>query len=100
MAINEEDRLALRVALTDTIGGRETRVLMKALPPVDYDELATKADLDNTRIQIDAELKTLRAETQTEFAAIRTDMASQLRILVMTHIASVIGVAAAVATLS
>jgi hypothetical protein len=113
MAITEDDRLALRTKLNETLGEREARVLMKALPPVDYDQLATKTDLETYRVAFDAEFKTARAEmrsgfaevanefasVRTDMAGIRTDMASQLRVLVMTHIASVVAVAIAVATL-
>jgi hypothetical protein len=132
MAMTEDDRLALRNALTDTIGERETRVLMEAVPPVDYDQLATKTDLGLLRrdldaqfvqveaqfvqvdsrfaqvnaqfAQVDAEIKTLRADLTTEmrtgFADVRTEMASQLRVTVLTHVGSMIGLTALIAGLT
>jgi septal ring factor EnvC (AmiA/AmiB activator) len=153
MAMTEDDRLALRARLTITLGEREARVLMEALPPVDYDKIATRDDLETQRLvlqadtrelrtdmnaqfervdarfdrvdaqfaqvdaqfdrvdaqfgqvdaqfaKVDAEFKALRADMATEFAGVRTEMASQLRITVLTHLGSMIGLAALMAALT
>ncbi len=122
MATTEDDRLALRSALTETIGEREARVLMEALPPVDYDRLATRDDLDRQdlltkaefnaqRAETAAEFSAVRAEMATEFAAVRSEMttgfarldkalAAQLRVTVLTHVGSMIGFTALIAGLT
>ena len=46
MSVTEAQRLALRTSLVAVIGEPATDVLMEAMPPIDYDSLATKADLE------------------------------------------------------
>jgi hypothetical protein len=50
MAVNEQDRLALRSMLNEVLGEREASVLMDCVPPVDYEQLATRADLETQRL--------------------------------------------------
>jgi hypothetical protein len=77
---------------------------MEAMPPIDYDNLATKADIDARFAMVDArfvalsaelrgEMATLGGNLRTEMAALRNEMASQSRLLVGTHIASMLGFA-------
>ncbi|MCH7789942.1 MAG: hypothetical protein IH940_10955 [Acidobacteria bacterium] len=136
MAITEDDRLALRNALAGTIGERETRVLMESLPPMDYDQIATKSDLETQRMLLSSDIRELRTDMNAELSAVRTDMnaqfsavdaqfaqvnarftavdaqfamlrgdidsklASQLRITVLTHVGSMIGLAGLVVALT
>ncbi len=78
MAITEDDRLALRNALAGTIGERETRVLMESLPPMDYDQIATKSDLETQRMLLSSDIRELRTDMNAELSAVRTDMNAQI----------------------
>lgn len=80
MPISENDRLDLRQALADVLGSeRLAEVAMEALPPLDYDQLATKADLDVLGRELRAEMAEVRGE-------IKTDLASNLRLMFMTQV--------------
>ena len=104
MSVTEAQRLTLRTSLVAVIGEPATTVLMEAMPPIDYDNLATKADMDARFAMVDArsvalsaelrgEMAELRGEPRGEMATLRGEMASQTRILVGTHIASMLGFA-------
>ena len=115
MSVTEAQRLTLRTSLVAAIGEPATTVLMEAMPPIDYDNLATKADMNVLRTDMDArfamvdarfvalsaelrgEMAELRSELRGEMATLggdlRGEMASQTRLLVGTHIASMLGVA-------
>jgi hypothetical protein len=108
MSVTEAQRLTLRTSLVAAIGEPATDVLMEAMPPIEYDDLATKADLDTRFAMVDARFVALSAELRGEMAELRGDlrgematlggdlrgeMASLTRILVGTHIASMLGFA-------
>ncbi|MFN3219851.1 MAG: hypothetical protein ACE367_25465 [Acidimicrobiales bacterium] len=115
MSVTEAQRLTLRTSLVAAIGEPATDVLMEAMPPIDYDNLATKADMDARFAMVDArsvalsaelrsematlggdlrtEMATLRGDLRTEMATLRGEVASQTRILVGSHIASMLGFA-------
>ncbi len=79
MPISENDRLDLRQALASILGERLAEVAMEAMPPIDYDQLATKADLDIQARELRAEMAGLRAE-------IKADLASNLRLMVAAQV--------------
>ena len=56
MKVTEAQRLELRERLSEAIGRESTTVLMEALPPVDYDTLATKNDLEAQRVALEARI--------------------------------------------
>ncbi|MFN3219858.1 MAG: hypothetical protein ACE367_25500 [Acidimicrobiales bacterium] len=104
MSVTEAQRLTLRTSLVAAIGEPATDVLMEAMPPIAYDDLATKADLDTRFAMVDARFVALSAELRGEMTGLRgematlggdlrTEMASLTRILVGTHIASMLGFA-------
>ncbi len=94
MPISENDRLDLRQALADVLGSeRLAEVAMEAMPPLDYDQLATKADLEILRRELRAEMGELRGEMgvlRGEMGGLRgeikTDLASNLRLMFMTQV--------------
>ncbi len=105
MSVTEEDRLRLRVRLNEVLGEREAAVLMESVPPVKYDELATKQDLGLLRDELRsdtsglarelrAEMLELRAELKADIAQLDLRMAQQLRLTVLTHVGSMMGLAA------
>ncbi|MEL6984180.1 MAG: hypothetical protein AAFO29_17270 [Actinomycetota bacterium] len=98
MPISENDRLDLRQALADVLGSeRLAEVAMEAMPPLDYDKLATKADLDTLGRELRAEMAQLRAELRGESADFRgqlselrgelkSDLASNLRLMLVAQV--------------
>ncbi len=48
--------------------------LMEALPPLDYRELATKADLLLTKVELQGEMSELRTELKGEMGDLRVEM--------------------------
>ena len=103
MSPTEAQRLTLRTSLVAAIGEPATTVLMEAMPPIDYDNLATKADMDAGFAMVDARFVALSAELRGEMAelrgemtalggSLRAEMAAQTRTLVATQVASMLGV--------
>ena len=66
MLSSEMDRLLLHERLVELLGDERARTLMENLPPSNWDEIATKADL--------AVLKADLAVLKADLAAVKTDM--------------------------
>jgi hypothetical protein len=64
VAVTEAARHDLYAHLKETMGEQRAATLMALLPPVGWDDLATKQDLANLRLDLKAELEhTLRTHT-------------------------------------
>ncbi len=77
--ITERDRLHLRDKLIETIGERNAEVLMEALPPMRYDELATKQDVLSVRRDLGQEIAAVRRDLGQEIGAVRRDLGQEIR---------------------
>jgi len=66
MPVDDRTRLNLHRTLENTLGSEGADALMAHLPPVTWDQVATKDDLDKLAT---------RAELQVGFAGLRTEMA-------------------------
>ena len=97
MSTNDKARLELHRRLDSVLGAEEASTLMSHLPPVTWDQVATKEDLRaleaNLRAEISVsasglrtEMADLRTEVRTELAGVRTEMA-HLRTGVHTGVA-------------
>jgi hypothetical protein len=98
MTINEPQRLRLHNALESQIGGDMAGVLMSSLPPFDWNQVATKDDLQNlpTRDEMNmkfagtdvkfAGMDVKFAEIRTEIADLRTEMQKGFRVAITTVI--------------
>ena len=86
MSTNDKARLELHRRLDSVLGAEEASTLMSHLPPVTWDQVATKEDLRaleaNLRAEISVsasglrtEMADLRTEVRTELAGVRTEMA-------------------------
>lgn len=121
MKVTETQRLTLRDRLTEALGAESAMVLMEALPPVDYDTLATKTDLEAVRVTLEARIDASRSEVRSEMADLRgdlrsemadlrsemaelrgdlrSDIANNLKVTVAANIGSMVGLAALVVAL-
>jgi hypothetical protein len=74
MPTNDQSRQELFAILDDALGGRGATLLMAAIPPFEWSELATKRDLDSLRVELRGEMAELRGELRGEMAELRGDM--------------------------
>ncbi|MGF1595518.1 MAG: hypothetical protein ACFCVK_01070 [Acidimicrobiales bacterium] len=75
MTISENDRLDLRRALETALGDhRLAAIAMEAMPPLDYDQLATSGDLRILTAELRGEMTELRAEFRGEMVELRGEM--------------------------
>ena len=68
MPAGEEERLALLSRLTEAIGADAARTIMESLPPMQWNQLATKDDLKGLE-------ERLVIKSEGEFAIVRGDVA-------------------------
>jgi len=85
MSTNDKARLELHRRLDSVLGAEEASTLMSHLPPVTWDQVATKEDLRaleaNLRAEISVSASGLRAEMadlRTEMAHLRTDLRTEI----------------------
>ena len=79
MPVDDRTRLNLHRTLENTLGAEGADALMAHLPPVTWDQVATKHDLDHLGTSLRGEIHTaaseLRGEMQVGFAELRAEMA-------------------------
>ena len=76
MTIDEQVRHDLFTGLQTAVGVEPAKLMMTAIPPFSWSEIATKADLAQfaTRDETGAEFAAVRNEMKLEFAAVRNEM--------------------------
>ena len=74
MLSSEMKRLLLHERLLELLGDERARTLMENLPPINWDDFATKADLAVLKADL-AVLKTDLAVLKTDLAVLKTDLA-------------------------
>lgn len=95
MPISENDRLDLRQAMARVFeSDRLADIAMEAMPPLDYDQLATTADLDILGRELRAEMAAMRAEFQGELTGLRGELhlglAKNLRMMVAAQLTTMV----------
>ena len=88
MSTNDKDRLELHRRLESVLGAEEASTLMSHLPPVTWDQVATKDDLRALETNLRAEISVSASGLRAEMANLRTEMAD-LRTEVRTGLAGV-----------
>ena len=88
MSTNDKARLELHRRLDSVLGAEEASTLMSHLPPVTWDQVATKEDLRALEANLRAEISVSASGLRTEMADLRTEMAD-LRTEVRTELAGV-----------
>ena len=78
MAITEESRFQLHQRLETVLGKDEATTLMEHLPPVGWADVATKADIELVRRDMDREFAAVRSDLDREFAAVRSELETGL----------------------
>jgi hypothetical protein len=82
MAMDERSRYALHQKLEQLLGTDEAGTLMEHLPPVGWGDLATRSDLKASETYV--------------IGTLRSEIASQTRMIVLTNLGGIVGVAALV----
>jgi hypothetical protein len=75
MPVDDRTRLNLHRKLDDVLGREEADTLMAHLPPVTWNEVATKDDLHRVETTLRSEMRVGFADLRTEMAGLRTEMA-------------------------
>ena len=86
MLVDESRRLALLSRLSEVLGDEEARTLIECLPPVRWEQLATKDDVkaseDRIRAEMGAGFDSLRGEMAEHRGEIALQMAKMIRTMV------------------
>ncbi len=80
MTASQQKRFELREGLIDLLGQDKAETLMEALPPVSWDQLTTKNDLNTLVVVIGAEFTKVASEftaVRGELTAVRGELAEQ-----------------------
>jgi hypothetical protein len=78
MTIDENTGLDLRQWFETNMGERLARAVMEAMPPIDYDQLATKTDVELLGRELRAEMGQLRAELRAEMGELRAELRAEM----------------------
>ena len=85
--ITENDRLDLRQKLDKVLGPRLSEIAMEAMPPLHYDQFATKQDVANLGIELRGDLALMEARLQGQIVDLSGDMGKQLRQYFLANVA-------------
>jgi hypothetical protein len=77
MPVDDRTRLNLHRKLDAVLGTEEADTLMAHLPPVTWNEVATKDDLDTLGTTLRAEMRTMGSELRSEMQMMRTELSGE-----------------------
>ena len=75
---SESDRFALHEKARQIFGAREGDILMEHLPPAGWSHLASKDDLELTRVVLREEIREVRIELKTDMAELRAELRAEM----------------------
>ena len=78
MTASDRNRLNLYQKLDELLGSEEANTLMEHLPPVPWNEVATKNDVTATEIALRADLEAMRNELRAELAVTGRELRSEM----------------------
>ena len=78
MAVTESERYELYQVLVEKLGAEGAQTLMEHLPPAGWSDVATKHDLDHTRLLMSADLEQTRLALRADLDQHRADTKAQL----------------------
>lgn len=103
-SISEAARSDLYTGLSELLGQERAEILMSAISLRDFDQVANKGDLFESRAALERDISGLRAELKGEISGRRADMATEIGALrktmtnwMLTVLVAVIGAIARVA---
>lgn len=74
MSVSESQRHQLFQWFEEAMGPERAAVMMDLLPPVGWGDLATKGDLDNLEIRLEAKMEHLSARIEHGFARMQKNV--------------------------
>lgn len=78
MSTNDEARLELHRRLEAVLGAEEASTLMSHIPPVTWDQVATKDDLRALEASLRSEISVSASGLRAEMADLRTDLRTEM----------------------
>ena len=78
MSTNDKARLELHRRLEEVLGAEEASTLMSHIPPVTWDQVATKDDLRALEASLRSEISVSASGLRAEMADLRTDLRTEM----------------------
>lgn len=79
MSASDRDRLNLYQKLDEFLGTEEANTLMEHLPPVPWNEVATKSDVAASEFALRSDIEAMGKELRTEMAAMGQELRAEMK---------------------
>lgn len=78
MSAQDRNRLNLYQKLDEILGTEEANTLMEHLPPIPWNEVATKGDVEASEVALKADIETMTTTLRIEMAAMGKDIRHEM----------------------